>query len=177
MIKAALYKTTVNLENKKISVTDGSIVTKSKYAFVNFIPCVEKLAESLNKNPSEVTMLEINDLIEKNAALYWQDFLDKRGHILENYFVNYIFGNVFPFAAKLGIQHQILFMAEAYALFRILLLAPAGYDYGITEENIIKTITDVFRHTNHSSMITKVTENYILSGLDSLAHVSFMLRD
>jgi lysine-N-methylase len=146
------------------------------YSFKSFIPCVEQLAEKLGKKPEELTHLEMNQMTEA-AAAYWREFLDTRGHILENYFVNYIFGNVFPFALPLGIQHQILILAQAYALFRIIFCCIAEREGKITDENITTTLTALFRHTNHSSMINTVTENYILSGMDTLAHASFMLRD
>jgi len=163
-IKSKLFNTAINFNGKS-------------YSFPHFIPCVEKLAQKLGKKPEEVTHLEMNQMVEIAATVYWQDFLNERGHILENYFVNYIFGNVFPFAVPLGIQHQILFLAQAYALFRIILCSVAELDGKVTEENIIATTTSIFRHTNHSSMINNVTEDYILSVMDSLAHVSFMLRD
>jgi lysine-N-methylase len=161
----------------KLFNTALSFVKQGKYSFDNFVPCVKRFAESLGKEPEEVTHLELSGMIEKGAAAYWNEFLEKRGHILENYFVNFIFGNAFPFSLKLGIQHQILLLAEAYALFRVVLCAAAPHDYGITDENIIKTICSVFRHSNHSGMINDLTENYVLAGIDSLAHISFMLRD
>lgn len=154
-----------------------SLEREGKYSFKNFIPCVERLAVKLKKKPEEIIQLELSEMVESAASKFWADFLERRSHVLENYFVNYIFGNAFPFALPLGIQHQILLMAEAYALFRILLCSPAEADGYITEENIIRTITDIFRHTSHSSMINKLTETYIITGMDSLAHVSFMLRD
>ncbi|MCL2077343.1 MAG: flagellin lysine-N-methylase [Oscillospiraceae bacterium] len=163
-VKAILFNTAVSSVGKKRT-------------FPHFIPCVEKHAKNLNKKPEELTHLEMSQMVDKAAAVFWSDFLEKRGHILENYFVNHIFGTVFPFSISLGIQHQILILAESYALFRILLCAPAGLDGEITDANVIKTITEVFRHTNHSSMIQNVTDNYILSGMDSLAHISFLLRD
>jgi lysine-N-methylase len=159
-----------NLHNTALGM-DGN-----NRAFKNFIPCVERLAKSLGKAPEKVIHGELNEMIEKGYG-YWNSFLEKRGHIIENYFVNYIFGNIFPFDIKIEIRHQVLLLAEAYALFRILLSAPAEYDGGITDENIIATVTHVFRQTTHGNMIKLVTENYISSGLNSLAHVSFMLKD
>jgi lysine-N-methylase len=162
-IKAKLHNTALSMD-------------KEKRAFKNFIPPIERLAKELGKPPEQISHMELNQMIEKGSG-YWNSFLEKRSFVLENYFVNHIFGNVFPFATKLGIQHEILPLAEAYALFKMLLSAPAEYEGGITEENLIETITNVFRHTSHGDMINQVTENYISSGLDSLAHVSFMLRD
>jgi lysine-N-methylase len=150
---------------------------ENKYLFPDFIPCVEKFAEKLGKKPEDISHFELSEMIEKGAALYWNEFLEKRGHILENYFVNHIFGSAFPFAVSLGIEHQILFLAEAYALLRLLLCASAPADYGITDESLTMTICNVFKYSNHSRAINDLTENYILSGMNSLAHVSFLLRD
>jgi lysine-N-methylase len=158
------------LHNTALSM-DGN-----KRAFKNIIPPLERYAKRLGKEPASIIHIEFNEMIEEGTE-YWKGFLEKRSHILENYFVNFIFGNVFPFYIKLGIEHQVLLLAEAYALYKILLSAPAGYDGGITDENLIETITHVFRHSSHGGMINTLTENYILSGFDSLAHISFLLRD
>ncbi|MCL2637884.1 MAG: flagellin lysine-N-methylase [Oscillospiraceae bacterium] len=161
----------------KIFITAMSFEKPGKYRFPNFIPCVDRLGESLGKKTEELVYLELSTMVEKGAEKYWQEFLEKRGHILENYFVNYIFANAFPFISALGIQHQILLLAETYALLRVLLCAPALHDYGITEENLIESICDVYRISMHGQMVKRMTEDYILSGMDKLAHMSFLLRD
>ncbi|MCL2108877.1 MAG: flagellin lysine-N-methylase [Oscillospiraceae bacterium] len=164
-IKAKIFNTAISLEKS------------GKPSFKSFIPCIENLATKLDKAPENVTNLEVSTMIETAASKYWGEFLEKRGHIIENYFVNYIFGTSFPFSYPIGIQHHVLLLAESYALLKLLICSTADIDGYITDENLITAITSLFRHTGHSDKIKGLTESYMVTGMDSMACISFMLRD
>lgn len=122
---------------------------------------------------------DIYSYIKEKSILHYPTFLAEKDYILENYFVNYVFSSVFPFtfaSASLGIYHHFIILAQQYAIIRALLCVNAGEE-GITDELIVKVLTSVTMVNNHGATPQHIAENYIEAKLDSLAHMSFLLRD
>jgi hypothetical protein len=120
----------------------------------------------------------INTYTAECVAKHWPDFLARYGHVLENYFVNYVFSALLPFTHQneLDPYHHFIILAEQYALMRTLLCGIAGKDGEITEELLIKVITCISTLSQHSFQALHIEQQYSKAECDSLAHVSFLLR-
>ena len=136
------------------------------------------IIQSFLSEKGEMTYRDFYDKLDGLAAKHWEPFLDEKGYILENYFVNMVFSTLFPFAYSdiLDIYQHFIILAEQYALLRLLLCACAEKGDGITDEMIIAVLTGIAHTTGHNHDAKNVASSYIKRGLDSLAHMSFLLK-
>jgi lysine-N-methylase len=151
----------------------------SSKPFHDFLLKVLKIGAMKRLSTNDVeTHNMINTYTAECVAKHWPDFLERYGYVLENYFVNYVFSAAFPFAyqKELDPYHHFIILAEQYALLRTLLCGIAGKDGEITEELLTKVITCVSTLSQHSQQALHIEQQYSNAGCDSLAHVSFLLR-
>jgi lysine-N-methylase len=120
----------------------------------------------------------INSYTAACVAKHWPGFLEKYEYVLENYFVNYVFSAVMPFAyqGEMDPYHHFIILAEQYALMRTLLCGIAGKDGEINEELLTRVITCVSNLSQHSYQALHIEQQYSNAECDSLAHISFLLR-
>jgi len=126
----------------------------------------------------EVPFAEMLEKLEELVPKYWTPFLKERGHILENYFVNYVFSSVFPFryCDELDVYQHFIILAEQYALMRMIFCVCAEKEGSITDELIITIITGMTMYSEHSRTAKNVADLYVNRGFDSLAYMSFLLK-
>ena len=147
-------------------------------AFSDFVKLINERAEKDGKTPEEIKQLSYTDMnkySEEFAELHWARFLEKNSHMLENYFVNYIFTQHFPFThiGEISVYHHFILLAEQYALMRLIFSA-AGEK--VDEKYIINAMSEIFQAVSHSINTAELKKRYTEAGLDSLAHISFLLR-
>ena len=114
----------------------------------------------------------------KKADEYWGEFLDDWEYVLENYFVNYIFSELFPLkyhVKGLNPYHHILMLAEQYALLKTLLCVNFDPDKGFSKPYITRTISHVAGVYQHSEEPFDVAELYKNAGLDGLPYLYQLL--
>lgn len=121
---------------------------------------------------------KVYEFARDRVIALWDGFLEEKGHVLENYFVNYVFSSAFPFSfqQELDPYHHCIILAEQYAIIRMLLCALAAEE-GITDEQIISVLTSMSIIVSHNDEARRIIKTYEEAECDSLAHVSFLLRD
>ncbi|MDR2932823.1 MAG: flagellin lysine-N-methylase, partial [Oscillospiraceae bacterium] len=157
------------------------VMQKDSYEPFNFVAryLSEKGVEFKLDGKDMTPYLDIDEYIEEHCAIHWTPFLEEYGHVVENYFVNYIFSELFPFKyhedGLTPYQHFII-LAEQYALLRMLLCCNADEEEGVTKAQLTKTITALSHLNQHSQSPKRIIQIYGNSESDSVAHMSFMLR-
>ena len=58
---------------------------------------------------------------------YYAPFVRQNGHILENYLVNYVFKNLFPFSGNKNVFDNYVMLVVHYAMINMLLIGMAGF--------------------------------------------------
>ncbi|RAR42444.1 flagellin lysine-N-methylase [Paenibacillus sp. MDMC362] len=123
----------------------------------------------------------LNDLIKKykeSYSLYYAEFIEEYGYILENYLVNYIFENLFPNLEQGNVFDQYIRMSVLYAMLRIHLVGVSGAYKGLVPEMALKVIQSFTRVVEHNtSYINSITELLETNGLNKLAHIAAMLKE
>lgn len=104
-------------------------------AFVSerFLDCVNKFIVGLDY--TEGASIEAVSVRYAEAyAAYYQPFMKNHEYILENYLVNYVFKNLFPFGAQQGghieegsLYEEYMLLIIQYSLMKALLIGIAGY--------------------------------------------------
>lgn len=80
---------------------------------------------------------------------HYRPFMEEREHILENYLVNYVFINLFPFQ-KRGVFDSYVMLVIHYAAIKMLLIGLAAhYQEEFTDDHIIELIYSFSRNIEH----------------------------
>lgn len=119
------------------------------------------------------------DRVKKWEPVHWAKWLEENSHVLENYFVNYIFSEVFPFRfIKDGLslyQHFIL-LVEQYSIIRLLMCSVPEDMSHYPEKFIVEVMYATSRSEQHTDSSKKMVDGYSEKGYDNLAFMSFLLR-
>ena len=116
---------------------------------------------------------------------YYKPFFEKRPYVLENYLVNYMLQNLFPFGRegsphfiRRGIFDEYILMATQFAWMNALLIGISGrHKTGFAEEHVIKAVQSFCRAVEHFPYVLVSINDYIKSQkLDSLHGMAILIR-
>jgi lysine-N-methylase len=116
---------------------------------------------------------------------YHDPFFAKSPFILENYLVNYIFQNLFPFGHEAtsrfkprSIFEEYILLATQFAWVDTLLVGVAGhYREAFGEEHVVKVVQSFSRAVEHNPYIsTSINEFMAHLQMDNLEGMAVMLR-
>jgi lysine-N-methylase len=116
---------------------------------------------------------------------YHRPFFERFPFILENYLVNYIFQNLFPYGREGSLNFTSLSMFEEYiqmttqfAWVNALLVGVAGrHKNAFAGEHVVQTIQPFTRAVEHyPHVIRRVNQHMKARGLDTLHGMAIMLR-
>ncbi len=149
--------------------------------FSNFLDNVNAVLENLGEIvPGESDVDEvIYEFISERVKKYFPKFLETRGYMFEHYFVNYFFSTLFPFnfiKDGLTVYDHMIVLAEQFMLLRLLLCCGMDSDQEITDEHALIVFISRAELSVHSVIPKVIADWYKANGMDSLAHMSFLLR-
>jgi len=105
-------------------------------------------------------------------------FMKDRGHILENYLVNIVFREVFPFSKGRDLFAAYIELALYYALIKMLLVGMAAYRGGIDEGAIVKLIQSFSKGIEHSPLFKKrIFEILEKNRFNTLGYMSILVKN
>ena len=119
------------------------------------------------------------DRTKKWENTNWKKWLENNSHILENYFVNFIFSEALPYRyldKGLSLYHHFIVLVEQYALLRLLFCSVPDDMSDYPEEFVLQAIRLVAVNDQHAGTAKQIIEHYMAKGMDSLAYMSFLLR-
>lgn len=91
-----------------------------------FIDCYNEFLQGIECT-SEVDVEEGIVLYNQSYNQYYQPYMEQNAYIMENYMVNYVFKNLFPFAGEKQIFDNYVMMIVHYAMIKMLLIGMAGF--------------------------------------------------
>ncbi|MFK0524697.1 flagellin lysine-N-methylase [Paenibacillus illinoisensis] len=109
------------------------------------------LAETLNgiEYTSEAIAEEIAARYQQACKEHYEPFMNEHEYILENYLVNYVFKNLFPFGKK-KLYNDFVMLVVHYSMIKLHLIGMAGYHKGLTTELVIKLIQSFAKTVEHN---------------------------
>ncbi len=117
--------------------------------------------------------------------IYYQPFFAESPFILENYLLNYLFQNLFPFGRENNprstprrIFEEYVLLAAQFAWIEMLLIGVAGHrKQAFGEEHVVQVIQSFCRAVEHnSSVLTSIREFMTHFKLDSLEGMAVLLK-
>jgi lysine-N-methylase len=117
---------------------------------------------------------------------YHRPFFEQRPFILENYLLNYMFSNLFPFGREGSVRFtprsifdEYILMTTQFAWINGLLIGIAGrYKEAFAEEHVVRAIQSYSREVDHDvSIPASIIEFMRSNGLDNLQGMAVMLKN
>jgi lysine-N-methylase len=117
---------------------------------------------------------------------YYAPFFEKHPYILENYLINTIFRELFPYgetvfdpAATQEPERQYTLLATKFALIKGLLIGVAGcHQEAFSTEHAVQTIQAAFKHFEHNpNHLDQACQLLVSKKLDNAHGLTMLLRN
>jgi lysine-N-methylase len=165
---------------RKLQFVTGFLADFLNGASSRFQECLTAFADGLlggEANDAAGSMTELMAHYERIHEDYYLPYFREKGYILENYLVNEVLANLFPFVRGTVLE---LYRAMVFnlAIIQVMLVGIAGCYKGLTDERVIQFIQSFARRSAHNdSYIGKLTEAIASKDNASFVEVMWMLKE
>lgn len=165
---------------RKLQCTTGFLAEFLNGATPRFQECLTAFADGLlgtHANDATDSMAALVMHYERIHDDYYAPYFREKAYILENYLVNEVLYNLFPFVRGSVIE---LYRALVFnlAIIQVMLVGMAGHYKGLTDERVIQFIQSFARRSAHNnSYIGKLTEAITSKDAPSFVEVMWMLKE
>ncbi|MGI6405929.1 MAG: flagellin lysine-N-methylase [Syntrophaceticus sp.] len=136
-------------------------------------------AESLHgiQYTDQAEVEEIGKNYQEALERYYLPFMHDHHYILENYLVNHIFKNMFPFNQE-NLYESYIMLVVHYSLIKLHLIGISGFHKGLTQELVIKLIQSFAKTVEHNSTyLHKILDLLKKNGYTSIAWMTIMIMN
>ncbi|MFS0575519.1 flagellin lysine-N-methylase [Sporosarcina sp. 179-K 3D1 HS] len=160
----------VNLCKKLIEYRSSTTITSDRY-----LECLDEMVKGLGLDQEET-----EEAILKNYKVayseYYIPFMREHEYILENYLVNYVFSNLFPFDKK-SITNSFSMLIINFSLIKLHLIGMSKYHRHLSKELIVKLIQSYSRVITHNEFYLINVEKALMdNGYATLAHMVVLVK-
>jgi lysine-N-methylase len=150
-----------------------------------FLDCISEFMQGLCFTEGASLEVAIMQYAEVYSA-YYQPFMEKHEYILENYLVNYVFKNLFPFGPQKSIffeQRSIYaeytLLALHYSMIKTLLIGIAGYHRNdFSAKHAVKLIQTFAKTIEHNLPYHKQAVQFInASDMNNTGGMTVLLKN
>lgn len=126
----------------------------------------------------DASVEEIAARYQEAEEKYYRPFMSEHEYILENYLVNHIFRNLFPFTGEKDLFDNYVMMVVHYALIKMHLIGMAAFHQGLTGELVIKLIQSFAKTVEHNQPYLQhafrlLTDN----GYTTMAYMAILIKN
>ena len=110
------------------------------------------LSEFLNgiRYTRESTVEEIGKRYNEAYREHYEPFMGEHEYIMENYLVNHVYKNLFPFNDEKSLFDSYMMMVLHFALIKMHLIGMGAYHKGLTLELVIELIQSLAKTVEHN---------------------------
>ncbi|MBU5441014.1 flagellin lysine-N-methylase [Paenibacillus sp. MSJ-34] len=138
--------------------------------------CLDEMLEGIGYKEDS----DIESLKQKYGEAYtrfYEPFMQEHEYILENYTVNYMFKNTFPYSPGRSVFEDYIILVVNISLIKMHLAGMAGYHRGLTLDICVKLIQSLAKTVEHSRDYIETNRNYLKENrLDSMATMSILIK-
>lgn len=143
-----------------------------------YADCFKEFVKGIKPNDDMQNEELIKNYLEAYDK-YYLPFMDKNEYILENYLVNYVFRNLFPFSMGTDLFSNYVIMIVHYALVKMHLIGIAGYykdDFNC--DHIIRLIQAFAKAIEHNNSYIYTIKDFLEeSGYTTLSHMLLLIKN
>ncbi|MDD3314356.1 MAG: flagellin lysine-N-methylase [Syntrophaceticus sp.] len=140
---------------------------------------LECFAESLHgiQYTAQAEVEEIGKNYQEALERYYLPFMHDHHYILENYLVNHVFKNIFPFNQE-NLYESYIMLVVHYSLIKLHLIGMSGFHKGLTQELVIKLIQSFAKTAEHNqSYLHKILDLLKKNSYSSIAWMAIMIMN
>lgn len=109
---------------------------------------------------------------------YYRPFMVNHEYLLENYLVNYVFGNLFPVERSRSVFGNYVMLIVHYAVIRLHLIGLAGFHKGLTPHKVVDLIQSITKEFEHSSSYLKTVHDLLeQNGFFKMSHMAMLIQE
>ncbi|WP_340399608.1 flagellin lysine-N-methylase [Paenibacillus sp. FSL H8-0079] len=141
-----------------------------------YMQCV---VETLNgiMYTEDSTEEEIAERYKTASEDYYSPFMEEHEYILENYLVNYVFKNLFPFGRS-GVYDDYVMMVVHFSMIKLHLIGMSGFHKGLTTDLVVKLVQSFAKTVEHNGRyLNNVLELLEDNNYTSMAYMSIMIKN
>ena len=140
-----------------------------------YVECVEDMVNGLGLN-GDVPDVEVIQQYKDAYELNYKPYFENHEYILENYLVNYVFMNLFPFN-KQSVTDSFAMLIINFSMIKLHLIGMAKYHQGLTDDLVIKLIQSYSKTIDHdTSYLTNIENLMKAQGYTTLAHMVVLVK-
>lgn len=143
-----------------------------------FMECFGEFLHGISYT-SKAKKEEIGEHYAKACATYYQPFMDQHEYILENYLVNYVFKNMFPFSREKHIFDNYVMLIIHYSMIKMLLIGMAGlHKNNFSTDHVIKLIQSFAKVIEHNNVyLKKVFKLFAANKFNTMAYMAILIKN
>jgi len=123
----------------------------------------------------------IEDIINQYTlaySQYYQPFMDHHEYIMENYIVNYVFKNLFPFKDTLSVFEEYVLLVVHYSLIKLHLIGMSAFHHGLTTDIVIKLIQSFAKTVEHNPQYLRAVIDLLNKNeVTNLAYMVILIKN
>lgn len=158
---------------------------QGEFVSKQFLDCVSEFMQGLSFT-KDVSLQVASIQYAESYSKYYKPFMEKHEYILENYLVNYVFQNLFPFGPqksilleKKSIYTEYTLLVLHYSMIKTLLIGMAGYhkkDFG--GKHVVKLIQTFAKMIGHNLPYLNQAVQFIeASGLNNTGGMTILIKN
>jgi lysine-N-methylase len=126
----------------------------------------------------ECAIEEIGQRYHESWKKYYEPYMENHEYILENYMVNYIFKNLFPFTGEKTLFDAYMMLVIHYSLIKLHLIGMAGYHKGLTDELVVKLVQSFAKTVEHNQKyLNEIADLMKQNGFNTMAYMSILAKN
>lgn len=145
-----------------------------------FKECITAFADGMLGGLSSETPGDASEMLARYQKFhddYYAPYFREKGYILENYLVNEVLINLFPFGPG-GILEKYRAMVFNLSIIQVMLVGMAGHYRCLTDEKVIQFIQTFTRRSAHNDKyLGKLTEALASKDAPTCVEVMWMLKE
>lgn len=140
-----------------------------------YIECLEEMLWGLAFDDEENIENVISNYLDSYQN-YYKPFAEQHSYILENFMVNYIFKNLFPYDQKNFFESYVMLIVN-FSLIKLHLIGMAKYNEGLSIQSVIKLIQSFSKIVDHDLKYLNDVHDVLTDvGYTTMAHMAVLLK-
>lgn len=165
---------------RKLQYATGFLADFLTSVNLRFKESIKAFADGLLGDLSRERSGDPSEMLARYQKFYddhYTPYFREKAHILENYLVNEVLLNLFPFGPG-GILEKYRAMVFNLAIIQVMLVGIAGHYRGLTDAHVIQFIQTFTRRSTHNpKYLSKLTEALTSKEAPSCVEVMWMLKE
>lgn len=156
------------------------IADKRFFMGINNSRYMECFAEFINgiQYSSDEKVEEIGQRYQDACKNIYEPFINEHEYILENYLVNHVFKNLFPFTGEKHVFDAYMMLVLHYALIKMHLIGMSAFHKELNVELVIKLIQSFAKTVEHNQIyLHKIDCLMRESGFNTMAYMAILIKN